>query len=216
MPARRLVAHEQACCAPQRLPAAPGLSGQLPLQTAHTFSKWCTSVSSGSGAKLTRRRSFLLGFLRCCFLTGEASRRPRGARFLAACGNAAWGGKQVGWVAGGRRWNHFRHPWQAAGLTEPPARLGSRASLVGDRICDPLLLQQLSVGLKPPGCAAPFEGSVTLVVTGLQLGWQRGGLGGQEQFGMRRTTPPPRRTAGWLGARQKRRFAECSLICILG
>ena len=50
------------------------------------MSKWCTSVSSGSGAKLTRRLSFLLGFFFCWTpsLAGEGSAaagrlRPRGA-----------------------------------------------------------------------------------------------------------------------------------------
>mgnify|MGYP001810638177 CR=1 FL=1 len=55
-----------------------------PRHLALTFTKWCTSVSSGSGAKLTRRRSFFEGFLRCC-LRREPSRPPSGPRFFTSC-----------------------------------------------------------------------------------------------------------------------------------
>lgn len=50
-----------------------------------TFSKWCTMVSSGSGAKLTRRvRLSFLTFLRCLLGEGPSS-PPAGGRLLSAC-----------------------------------------------------------------------------------------------------------------------------------
>lgn len=64
-----------------------------------TLRKWCTIVSSGSGAKLTRRRSLRAAFFFCCLRAGEPSAPPSAPRFLAAC-KAGCGG-DGGWV---RRW----------------------------------------------------------------------------------------------------------------
>ncbi len=48
-----------------------------------TLRKWCTIVSSGSGAKLTRRRSLRAAFFFCCLRAGEPSAPPSAPRFLA-------------------------------------------------------------------------------------------------------------------------------------
>lgn len=87
-----------------------------------TLRKWCTIVSSVSGAKLTRRRSFLLGFLRCCFLAGDGSAFTPAARFLAACSvgeeRARWAGRSAEAAAPRRRW---QRQWRAL-LAGAPCR----------------------------------------------------------------------------------------------
>lgn len=128
--------------------ATPPLPSQ-PASAQRTLVNHCTIVSSGSGAKLTRRRSFLAGRFFCCFLEAEPSRPPAAARFLAACA----GREEGGICRDGSAPSPRRQAAGGGGLSS--RRQGGRGGAGAHRAAGAVLLGWRGHGCRAAACPSP-------------------------------------------------------------